>query len=82
VLWNQIKADVMNSEAITLENSGSAVLTKSIIAAYATGADGDLKELLTSNLKIPHTYRPGSKSFEIYKQQSGKQKGLLNKLGN
>jgi xylulokinase len=82
VLWNQIKADVIDSEAITLEVSGGAVLTNSIIAAYATGADGDLKELLSSNLKITHTYSPDSKNYEIYKQQSQKQKELLNKLGH
>ncbi len=81
-LWNQIKADVMDSEAITLEISGGAVLTNSIIAAYAAGADGELKELLTRNLKITHTYSPDSKNSEIYKQQSQKQKDLLNKLGH
>ena len=81
-LWNQIKADVMDSEAITLEISGGAVLTNAIIAAYATGADGDLKELLTSNLKITHIYSPDSKNSKIYKQQSRKQKDLLNKLGH
>ncbi len=81
-LWNQIKADVIDSEAITLEISGGAVLTNSIIAAYATGADEDLKELLTSNLKITHTYSPDSRNSEIYKQQSQKQKELLKKLGH
>ena len=80
-LWNQIKADVMDSEAITLEISGGAVLTNSIIAAYAMGAEEDLKELLTSNFKITHTYSPDKKNSEIYKQQSQKQKDLLNKLG-
>ena len=72
----------MDSEAITLEISGGAVLTNSIIAAYATGAEGDLKELLTSNLRIAHTYSPDRKNSEIYKQQSRKQKDLLNKLGH
>jgi xylulokinase len=72
----------MDSEAITLEISGGAVLTNSIIAAYATGADGDLKELLTNNLKITHTYSPNSQNSDIYKKQSGKQKDLLNKLGH
>ncbi len=80
-LWNQIKADVMDSEAITLEVSGGAVLTNSIIAAYATGGAGDLKELLTSNLEITHVYHPDKKNTEIYKEQSQKQRELLKKLG-
>ena len=80
-LWNQIKADVMNSEAITLETSSGAVRTNSIIAACAVDENRDLMEMLTRNLKISSTYSPKQENFEIYKQQSEKQKYLLHKLG-
>ncbi|MCY6485523.1 FGGY family carbohydrate kinase [Clostridium aestuarii] len=68
-LWNQIKADMMNSEAITLETSGGAVVTNCIIGAYAVGAVSDLKEALSSNIKITNKYIPNSTNTSIYKKQ-------------
>jgi len=40
-----------------------------------------MEELLTGNLQITQTYSPNKKT-EIYKQQSRKQKDLLDKLGH
>jgi Sugar (pentulose and hexulose) kinases len=80
-LWNQIKADVMKSEAITLEISGGAVLTNCIIAAYATGDIEDLKNALISNLKITNTYSPNSNNSKIYRNQYRLRKDILKKLG-
>lgn len=81
-LWNQIKADVMESEAITLENAGGAVLTNAMIAAYATGAVGDLIQVLRSNLKITATYHPNGDHAKIYRNQYRLQKDMLKKLSN
>ncbi|HEY8804512.1 MAG TPA: FGGY-family carbohydrate kinase, partial [Clostridium sp.] len=81
-LWNQIKADVMESEAITLETLGGAVLTNCIIAAYATGAIEDLKHALISNLSIINTYSPNSNNSKIYKNQYQLKKDVLKKLSN
>lgn len=80
-LWNQIKADVMESEAITLEISGGAVLTNCIIASYATGDIEDLTHALISNLKITNTYSPNSNNSKIYRNQYKLQKDVLKKLG-
>lgn len=80
-LWNQIKADVMKSEAITLEISGGAVLTNCIIAAYATGAIEDLTNALISNLKITNTYSPNNNNSEIYRNQYRLRKDVLKNLG-
>jgi len=79
-LWNQIKADVMESEAITLEILGGAVLTNCIIAAYAIGAIEDLKNALISNLNIINTYSPNSNNSKIYKNQYRIKKDVLKKL--
>lgn len=79
-LWNQIKADVMESEAITLETSGGAVLTNCIIAAYAASDIEDLKTALISNLKVTNTYSPNSNNSKIYKDQYKLQKDMLKKL--
>ena len=79
-LWNQIKADVMQAEAITLEVSGGAVLTNCVIAAYASGAAADLKQVLTDNMKVIRQYQPDPNKAEFYRQQSKKQQLLLKKL--
>jgi len=76
-LWNQIKADVMESEAITLEISGGAVLINCIIAAYATGDIENLTHALISNLKITNTYNPNSNNSKIYRNQYRLQKDIL-----
>lgn len=81
-LWNQIKADVLDSEVITLETSGGAVLTNSIVAAYAVGDMEDLKKELISSLKVTNTYIPNSSNSNIYKNQYEQQRKMLKKLGN
>ena len=81
-LWNQIKADVLNTEAITLEISGGAVLTNSILAAYATGTIADLPAALAGNLKTAQIYEPNPLNAPLYKKQYQRQKELLKKLGN
>lgn len=80
-LWNQIKADVMESEAITLEISGGAVLTNCIIAAYAAGDIEDLTRALISNLKVINTYTPNNYNSKLYRNQYRVQKDILKKLG-
>ncbi|MGC7873170.1 FGGY-family carbohydrate kinase [Desulfosporosinus sp. SYSU MS00001] len=81
-LWNQIKADVMQSEAITLEISGGAVLTNCLIAAYATGAIDDLPATLEKNTKISNYYSPNSSNSTIYRNQYRQQRDILRKLSN
>ncbi|WP_411680668.1 FGGY-family carbohydrate kinase [Clostridium thailandense] len=77
-LWNQIKADVMQSEAVTLEVSGGAVLTNCIIAAYAIDDIKDLKKALISNLKIINTYSQNVNNSRIYQEQYELRKDILN----
>jgi Sugar (pentulose and hexulose) kinases len=79
-LWNQIKADVMKSEAITLEISGGAVLTNCIIAAYATGEIENLKSALIGNTKITNAYTPNTNNSKIYRKQYTFRREILKKL--
>lgn len=79
-LWNQIKADVMNSEAITLEILGGAVLTNCIIAAFAVGEIEDLKNSLLRNTKITKSFTPNSANSKIYRNQYRLQRDFLRKL--
>lgn len=76
-LWNQIKADIMQSETITLEVSGGAVLTDCIIGAYAEGDIEDLKEALVNNIKIINKYSPNANNSNVYKEQYVLRKSVL-----
>ncbi|OAA84664.1 FGGY-family carbohydrate kinase [Clostridium coskatii] len=76
-LWNQIKADIMQSETITLEVSGGAVLTDCIIGAYAEGNIEDLKEALVNNIKIINKYSPNANNSNVYKEQYVLRKSVL-----
>ncbi|WP_088189145.1 FGGY family carbohydrate kinase [Desulfosporosinus sp. FKA] len=81
-LWNQIKADVMQSEAITLEISGGAVLTNCLLAAYATGTIEDLPTTLVKNIKISNRYSPNCSNSTIYRNRYRQQRDILRKLAN
>lgn len=79
-LWNQIKSDVIKSEAITLENSGGALLINSIIAAYAMGDIKNIRSVIANNLKISNIYSPNMDNSEIYTNQYRIQKNILKKM--
>lgn len=81
-LWNQMKADAMDSEAITLEISGGAVLTNCMVAAYAAGEIEDLKMALRHHLEIKKTYRPDSNRTKIYRKRFRQQKRILAQLAD
>lgn len=81
-LWNQIKSDVLSTKAITLKISGGAVLTNSILAAYAMGNITDLVTALSSNLEVSKTYEPDPNNFALYQKQHQTQKSLLQKLSS
>lgn len=66
-LWNQIKSDMLNSKVITLKNSGGAVITNILTAAYAVGDITDLKEKLSSFLDVKRTYTPEESNRKYYR---------------
>ena len=47
-LWNQIKADMLNSTVTTLKKAGGAVMTNVVVAAYAVGDIDNLKDSFNS----------------------------------
>ncbi|MGI6591250.1 MAG: FGGY-family carbohydrate kinase [Eggerthellaceae bacterium] len=68
-LWNQMKADMLDATAITLENAGSAIMTDCLFGAYATGAVSDITEALTESLDIKRTYKPDAGNHAFYERQ-------------
>lgn len=79
-LWNQIKSDMMESEAITLKTSGGAIVTNCIIASYATGNVKNLSKALKRNVKIIKKFNPKPANSRFYKKQYNIKNNILNVL--
>ncbi len=74
-LWNQIKADMLNTEVKTLKKSVGAVMMNILTMAFALGDISNLKEEIQKNLNINKKYYPNEyiskkyrKFFEIRKE--------------
>ena len=67
-LWNQIKADMLGSEVVTLENVEGAVLSDAILAAYAVGDIHDLKKALLDVVKVKKVYTPNKENTKFYRE--------------
>lgn len=59
-LWNQIKADMIQAEALTLK-SGGALALNAVVGAYAVGDIEDMKAGLMDGLSETGRYVPGEK---------------------
>ena len=79
-LWNQIKADMLATEVVTLEVAGGAVPTNCLVAAYSQGDVTDLKEALQTNFIVKDTFSPQQSVTDYYQQQYGRRKKLLEAL--
>lgn len=67
-LWNQIKADMLDSTVTTLQKSGGAVMTNVVIAAYAVGDITDLKGAFDTWLAVKKVYKPDPKNTAYYRK--------------
>ena len=68
-LWNQMKADMLDSTTITLENAAGAVMTNCIFAAYAVGDITELEEAVTAQLHIKEVCEPRAEVHAFYQEQ-------------
>ncbi len=59
-LWNQIKADLIQAETVTLKTGGALALN-SLVGAYAVGDLKDLREEINKNLIQTGSFIPGEK---------------------
>lgn len=68
-LWNQMKADMLDSDTVTLENAAGAVMTNCIFGAYAVGDVEDLEQILTDNLHLKNICKPNPDNHQFYRRQ-------------
>ena len=59
-LWNQIKADMIRAETMTLK-TGGALATNAVTGAYAVGDIADMAGKLHEGLAVTGRYEPGEK---------------------
>ena len=78
-LWNQIKADTLNVDALTLERTEGALMSNFMLAAYAVGDLQDLKESVRSQVRIKESYKPDPNAAEIYKRAFNTQQDLMHR---
>lgn len=63
-LWNQIKADLIRAETVTLK-TGGALATNSLIAAHAVGDLSDIENKLSENLIETGKFLPSKDALKL-----------------
>lgn len=81
-LWNQIKADMLDTEVITLEVAGGAVPTNCVVASYGAGDVADLKSALQRQFKIKNTFHPQGEHTALYRKNYERRRKILAALNS
>ena len=66
-LWNQIKADMLDSDVVRFRNAGGAVVTNCVFAAYAAGHVADVRAELEKTITRDAEYHPNEKNTKLYR---------------
>ena len=67
-VWNQIKADMIGSEAVVMKTRGGAVMTDCAMGAYAVGDEKDLLEALGNVAEVDRRFEPDSGNTKLYRR--------------
>ena len=67
-VWNQIKSDMIGSEAVVMRTRGGAVMTDCAMGAYAVGDEDDLLAVLERSAEVDRTFRPDEKNTGLYRR--------------
>ena len=79
-LWNQIKADMLDTQVMTLQVAGGAVPTNCIVAAYSVGDIKELKQALQRQLTAKDTYQPNPDCTKLYRELYKKRNHIVKAL--
>ncbi len=69
-LWNQIKADCLDTPVITLKQTAGAVISNAALAAYGVGDVADVRDLVSQWVAVKDTYTPDAESTAAYRKYS------------
>ncbi|MCQ2492235.1 MAG: carbohydrate kinase [Lachnospiraceae bacterium] len=76
-LWNQMKADMLDSRVITMKEAGGAVNMNCLFGAFASKDVDNIKEKLEDYLEISNEYEPDAGNTKKYRQLYGIQKSII-----
>ncbi len=79
-LWNQIKSDILGIPYVGLSRSEVGVLGSAIVAGYAAGVFGDLKEAACRFVSSTHRTEPRPEYHEFYKPLAQEYASLFDTL--
>ena len=66
-LWNQIKADMMDSRTVVMKTRGGAMMTDCAMTAYAAGDITDLLKVLDENTEVDRSVDPRGENTRMYR---------------
>lgn len=76
-LWNQIKADMIGSEATVMKASGGAILTDCVTAAHAVGDCPDMLGALSSLIQVDRRFAPDERNGRLYRELYDARKDIM-----
>ena len=77
-MWNQIKADTLNTSCKTLKRSDGAALGNAALAAYGTGDVKDLAQTISQWVETKKVYNPIKSNHEKYMKIYASREKILN----
>jgi xylulokinase len=76
-IWNQIKADILNSRYCTINRSDISILGQAVVAAAACGFVKDIRETVKRIIKKEKVFSPDEKKHKIYSDYIARYKRML-----
>lgn len=67
-VWNQIKADMIGSEAVVMRTRGGAVMTDCDMGAYAVGDADDLVSRISESVEVARSFEPDADNTAAYRR--------------
>lgn len=67
-IWNQIKSDMIGSDAVVMKTRGGAVMTDCVTAAYAVGDVSDILDAMGSVTEVDRSFTPNRANTHVYRE--------------
>lgn len=77
-MWNQMKADILNTECKTLKIADAGALGNAALAAYGVGESKDLVKTVNDWIEIKDTYTPNEENHEAYMKVFNAREKIIN----
>lgn len=76
-VWNQIKSDMIGSEAVVMKTRGGAILTDCAMAAYASGDREDLAGMLSEVAQVDRSFTPDPVNTGLYRDLYDSRRAIM-----